>query len=183
MKTIHQQIGLDIEWNHQKSTQYYNNKRQVSKDLKVGSYVYLKRRTIGKNEYNIQTKRRSTKLDCVHLGPFKITDKLKNDNYRLALPVRMRIHPEFHISLLEPTNNTQTKESDEAFDEFEVEAIVGKRVSPSGKTEYRVRWTGYTENDDTWEETTNLYCPDLVRMFEDSIDSRKRRSSKDRRYL
>jgi transposase InsO family protein len=41
---------------------------------------------------------------------------------------------------------------------YEVKEIVGKRPSTTrpGECEYRVRWKGYTVNDDTWEPTTNL---------------------------
>jgi hypothetical protein len=47
-----------------------------------------------------------------------------------------------------------------------VERIVGKRVK-DGRTEYRVRWEGFTEADDTWEPLTNLEtAKDLIRKFE-----------------
>jgi hypothetical protein len=181
MKGIHRQIQLDIEWNRYKAKQYYDTKRSTSVLLKPGNYVYLKRRTIGKNEFNIRTKRKSSKLDCVHLGPFKITDKLENDNYRLKLPDQMRIHPEFHISLLEPTSNTESHGDDEAFDEYEVEAVRDKRISKTGKTEYLIKWTGYDENDNTWEESTNLFCPDKVREYEQKNNCQKPKNSFERK--
>jgi hypothetical protein len=182
MRAIHQQIQLDTEWNHHKARQYYDEKRKESISLKPEDYVYLKRRTIGRNEFNIRTKRKSSKLDCVHLGPFKVTDKLGNDNYRLQLPERMKIHPEFHISLLEPTKNTKSYGDEDAFDEYEVEAIVGKRVNTNGKTEYLVNWKGYDSEENSWEEPTNLFCPDKIREYEQSTDRHRPRNSSGKKY-
>ena len=51
---------------------------------------------------------------------------------------------------------------------YEVEEIVGKRVSPidSRTHEYRVRWKGYTEADDTWVKTKDLAASDMVADYE-----------------
>jgi chromodomain-containing protein len=78
----------------------------------------------------------------------------------------MQVHPEFHVSLLEPTRNNQINENDEASDEYEVEAIIDKRVDPQGRTEYLVKWQGYEDCDNTWEAVTNLFCPERIQEFE-----------------
>jgi len=101
------------------------------------------------------------------LGPFTIEEKLTNDNYRLALPSSMRIHPIFHISLLEPTDNQEATDAPVAMDDtYEVERILGKRTR-KGKTEYLIKWVGYEESENTWEPTYHLNCPDKVREFKD----------------
>ena len=56
--------------------------------------VYLLRK-------NIKTKRPSDKLDHIKLGPFKIQKKLESIIFRLELSASIRIHPVFHILLLE----------------------------------------------------------------------------------
>lgn len=38
---------------------------------------------------------------------------------------------------------------------YEFEAIIDRRVV-KGKVEYRIRWKGFTEGDDTWEPEQNL---------------------------
>jgi len=38
------------------------------------------------------------------MGPFKIKEVKGPVNYKLQLPAKMRIHPVFHISLLEPAD-------------------------------------------------------------------------------
>jgi len=66
-------------------------------------------------------------LDCVKIGPYRIEAKLTNDNYRISLPPRMRIHPVFHISLLNKTDNPISTKGEDIVNEYEVEEIVDKR--------------------------------------------------------
>lgn len=40
--------------------------------------------------------------------------------------------------------------------EYEVEKIMGERTNASGVTEYKVRWEGYGEDEDTWEPQENV---------------------------
>lgn len=47
----------------------------------------------------------------------------------------------------------QLQEAEEM--EFEVDCLLDRRVS-RGRTEYLVRWRGYTAFDDTWEPASNL---------------------------
>ena len=78
----------------------------------------------------------------------------------------MKIHPVFHISLLKPTGNPETTEDIEANDaEYEVEEILDKRTR-KGVTEYKIRWKGYSNEDDTWEPTSHLNCPERIREFQ-----------------
>ena len=42
------------------------------------------------------------KLDAQQIGPFEILEVQENDNYKLKLPPGWRMHPVFHVSLLEP---------------------------------------------------------------------------------
>ena len=74
---------------------YDNRKRIKGLILKEGDKVYLLRR-------NIKLDKLSKKLDAVKLGPFRIKSKKGLVNFELQLPKQMRVHPVFHISLLEP---------------------------------------------------------------------------------
>ena len=180
MDAIHKQVTLDLEWKRKQTERYYNDHRIEAPQLQEGQLVYLRRRTIGKNEYNIKTKRASDKLDCIHLGPFKILKKLGHDNYRLALPPRMQIHPEFHVSVLKLAGPEVSEASTE---EFIVEAVLGRRVNKDNKTEYLIQWEGYP-GENSWEEATNLYCPDRIREFEQTEDPRnKRKRPKQRKFV
>jgi hypothetical protein len=167
MTVIHQQVKLEIDWMSQKAKEYYDKTRRETADMKVGDKVYIRRRTSGEKKYNITTGRTSQKMDSLFIGPYVIERKLPNDNYKVTLPDRMRIHPVFHVSLLKKTGNPVSTTDVDVTDEFEVERILSKRYR-KGQTEYLVRWKGYEETDDTWEPTKNLQCPEVLRRFNDS---------------
>ena len=40
-------------------------------------------------------------------------------------------------------------------DEYEVEAIVGRRNN-GGRVEYLIKWKGYSDEENTWEPESNL---------------------------
>jgi len=165
MKRIHEEVRLDIEWTKQTMKRYYDSHRKEGQVLRVNDRVYIRRRTSGEKSYNIKTKRESQKLDCVRIGPYLVEAKLDNENYKIALPQRMRIHPVFHISLLSKTNNPVSKIGDDVIGEYEVERILSKRRK-HGKTEYLIKWQGYNSDDNTWEPTENLHCPEMIREFQ-----------------
>lgn len=51
-------------------------------------------------------------------------------------------------------------------EEYEVEQILERRVE-AGRVLYRVKWTGYSEEESTWEPVGNLGgCQDLLDAFE-----------------
>ena len=95
LRMLHQQLSRDIAFVALRTAKYYNKKREDAPALKEGDKVYLLRR-------NIKTTRPSDKLDHVKIGPFRIQEQIGKVNYRLELPKEMRIHPVFHVSLLEP---------------------------------------------------------------------------------
>lgn len=81
-----------------------------------------------------------------------------------------RIHPTFHISLLEPAvGNAELTTSVEidgkTENEYEVERILNiKRVN--GRPRYLVKWKEYDTSENTWEPTENLMdYHQLVQQF------------------
>ena len=74
----------------------YNRHHLTPPHFKIGDYVWLLRR-------NIKTSRPSDKLNYRRLGPFKILDLRGKSSFLLKLPSSLsRLHPVFHVSLLEP---------------------------------------------------------------------------------
>lgn len=69
-----------------------------------------------------------------------------------------------------PSNETNANEQSnaEADEVFEVDKIVGRRIS-DGQLQYLVRWTGFGQNDDLWVPVYHLNCPDKLEQFESQI--------------
>jgi Chromo (CHRromatin Organisation MOdifier) domain len=85
----------------------------------------------------------------------------------------MKIHPEFHVSRLEKTENPEnTMDAQVLEEEYDVEKIIGKR-NRNGTTEYLVRWLGYESDENTWEPTGNLSCPEKIREYENLLGKQK----------
>jgi len=150
MATLHKNLSLDLLFVRQQMTRQANKKRIEGPTLKGGDKVYLLRR-------NIKSKKPSKKLDAVKLGPFKIRRQKGPVSFELELPKKMRIHPVFHISLLEPaTPDAKLQEEVEDLDpeiqepSYEVEGILKERTV-RGQKQYLVKWTGYDHTENTWQ--------------------------------
>ncbi|CAF2703299.1 unnamed protein product [Rotaria sp. Silwood2] len=57
---------------------------------------------------------------------------------------------------------------DDSSHEYQVEAILDKRTRGK-KIEYLLKWKGYSNADNTWEDKSRLNCPTLVKDFEKSL--------------
>jgi hypothetical protein len=94
LKVLHEELAVDLVLFMKRIASYYNKYYNIEPMFKEGDKVYLIQR-------NIQIKQPSTKLDHKKLGLFKIKRITGPVNYELVLPRTMKIHPVFHISLLE----------------------------------------------------------------------------------
>jgi transposase InsO family protein len=172
LRSLHQEMQKELQFVAHRMATYANKKRLKGPIFKTGDTVYLLRK-------NIQTKRPSDKLDHKKLGPFKIKDKISDINYRLDLPKTMKIHPVFHISLLEPAPKgvkTGKVELDVYEEEYEAEKILDKRIQ-EGQTQYLVKWKGYGEEENTWEPVRHLTnVQKLLRQFHQRTPREDRRN-------
>jgi hypothetical protein len=97
-------------------------------------------------------------------------------SYRLTLPLQWKIHPVFHIDLLSPYCETEVHgrnyprpppELVDNEEEYEVENILDSRRTGRGrKLQYLVKWKGYPDADNQWEDYWNVSADDLVRQFQ-----------------
>jgi hypothetical protein len=161
---LHQELTRDIEWISLRSAMYYNNNRLEGPRLREGDLVYVLRR-------NIKTTRPSDKLDHKKIGPFKIKRNIRDISYELHLPSTMRIHPVFHVSLLEPADpDTPTGPAPEIHPdsqelEDEVEKILKVRKNRR-QLQWLVKWVGYGNEHNTWEPKKNLtHCQRAMQEF------------------
>ena len=162
IKGLQEQLRRDISFYALRMKQYHDKGRRDAPTLKRGDKVYLLRR-------NIRTKRPSNKLDFKKIGPFKILEKRSTVNYKLELPKGMRIHPVFHISLLEPAPKNAKIQTDMEVEpdegEYEVEEILDRRVK-GRQEEYLIKWKGYDDSENTWEPRKHLRnCPEKLHQF------------------
>jgi hypothetical protein len=110
------------------------------------------------------------------MGPYSILEKIGSKAYRLDLPPSVKIHPVFHISLLEPTINRNTPIPGHLQpppppviinneEEWEVKEITDSRYYRK-TLQYQVRWKGFHNEDKTWYLATNFdNSPEAIERF------------------
>ncbi|KAF4556639.1 Transposon Tf2-5 polyprotein-like protein 2 [Elsinoe fawcettii] len=153
IKKLHDQLHQDMIFISERMAKFANRKRIAGPILREGEKVYLLSK-------NIKTKRPSKKLDHTKLGPFRILEKKNENIYKLDLPKHMRIHPVFHISLLEkaPQNAVPGPiELDEETQEprYEIERVLRHKIM-NGKRHYLIHWKGHQYSEATWEPEDHL---------------------------
>jgi len=142
---------------------YYDREATEHPRIEVGELVIL-------NAKNIRTKRPSKKLGPKLYGPVEVLQLKGSRAYKLQISPLWKIHPLFHVSLLEPYHasnrpNREQPPRDPPEDiegdlEWEVEWIVmsaiisytGKvrgRNKPMKQLQYFVNWKGCAEEEHT----------------------------------
>src|SRR5579859_5951294 len=110
--------------------------------------------------------RPSQKLDVKCMGPFRIEEIVGESKLvcHLQLPPQMRIHPVFHVSLLELykesrfAGRTQARPPPMEVEgelKYEVKEIVDLKVV-RGKLQNHVEWVGYGQEERTWEHVKHV---------------------------
>ena len=152
MRELHEELANQLQFVRERMARYANNRRIEGPTFRRGEKVYLATR-------NLRTNRPSAKLDFKYEGPFKIEKQVSPVNYELRLPEGSRLHPVFHVSLLEPaTNDTPIQDTIEVQaeeEEYEVEKILDSEWKER-QIKYLVKWKNYPNAENSWEPIENL---------------------------
>ena len=95
MQDVHEQARQALENTREVMKKYYNRKAMDQLNIEVCDLVML-------NAKNIRTKRPTKKLSPKLYGPFTVLERKGNRAYKLEISPQWKIHPVFHVSLLEP---------------------------------------------------------------------------------
>ena len=159
LKEIHDQARANLQEAQLYQKRYYDQHTKEIPSFHVGDSVWLLRK-------NISTIRPSQKLKVRRLGPFKISKVVGESKlaYRLELPPHFKIHPVFHVSLLEPYKENTIPGRKQPPPppitindnlEYVVHQILDSRIH-RGKLQYYVDWQGYSPAERTWEPASHL---------------------------
>ena len=104
-------------------------------------------------------------------------------SYQLQLPPQWTIYPVFHIDLLTPYCKTMTHGENylrpppklvDNEEEYEVEAILDSRRFGRGcKLQYLIKWEGYPDSENQWEDANNIHSDNLVHQFQKQHPSKE----------
>ena len=100
MQTTHLKANEAQDRTRESMSKYYDRRARQQPDIAVGDLVMLNAKNIRTNRL---TKKLSPKLD----GPFKVMEKRGNRAFKLEISPQWKIHPIFHVSLLEPYRHSK----------------------------------------------------------------------------
>jgi hypothetical protein len=135
------------------------DKRRVDRIYKVGDKVLLSTKYL-----NLKHREPSRKLLPKWIGPFKVVQVVGPVAYKLKMNPGWRVHPVFHVSLLEPYREDGRVQPPpppvemEGALEYEVESILEHRFRglKHPKAFYKVAWKGYGIEHNSWEPESNV---------------------------
>jgi hypothetical protein len=178
IKQLHEELTETIKVAQNTQAKYYDAKHQRI-EFNKGDRVWLR-------STNVRTERQSKKLDWKRLGPFTVIERVGTQAYRLELPKTMKIHSVFHVTLLDPYQESSIPGraqvpappviiEDEV--EYEVEVILDSKISRR-RLMYLVKWKGYPDSENTWEPANNVKnASQLIESFHARYPQKPRSAS------
>src|SRR6202023_2200998 len=156
MKKIHEEAQAALSKSHEDMQRYANFNRGETPEYKVGDKVWLSTKNL-----NIDLPTR--KLAERQIGPYEIVKIVLSNVVKLKLPASFKIHDVINVSRIRPycppiagQHITPPEPIEvEGTPEYEVEEVIDSRLK-RGKLEYLVKWSGYTDDYNSWEPELNL---------------------------
>jgi hypothetical protein len=153
LRTLRERAGRNL---HRAQVRYKRGYDQTVKEtnrgIVQGNNVYVRAETPQGEQHS--------KLDSLVQGPYQVES---NDGRTMLLRVgddsirvnsdRITRAPSTSIQVSsEESNEAQPSPVPDESDEYVVERIIDHADEPSGERLFRVRWYGYGEDEDTWEQ-------------------------------
>jgi hypothetical protein len=170
LQAVHTELKVNLQQAQDRYKRQHDRHTRPAPAIAVGDKVWLNRR-------NIRTTRPSRKLDVKRMGPFQVLEVIGDGKlaYKLELPAPMRrIHPVFHVSLLEPYRENvlpgRVQEPPPPVEvegelEYEVAGILDSKIE-RGRLKYLVDWVNCGPEERTWEPVENVEnSPDAIAAF------------------
>lgn len=158
LERLHDELRAELKEAQDRQSQAYNRHVAAAPKFVPDQLVWLLRR-------NIKTTRPSGKLDHRRLGPFPISRAISDSAYQLRLPSYLsRLHPVFHVSLLEPYSDPSEFHPHSTPHPFDVDldtppdtiaSILDSRKLGQ-RYEYLVRWKGLSDDEDSWVPLSDI---------------------------
>jgi hypothetical protein len=157
LKTLRERAGSNLHRAQARYKRGYDRSvKESNRGLREGDEVYVRAETPQGEQHS--------KLDSLVQGPYRVES---NDGRTLLLRIgdeSVRVSSDRITRAPRSVNTTPNGDSLEtartttpdATDEYVVERVVDHADAPGGGRLYRVRWFGYGEDEDTWENEYGL---------------------------
>jgi len=151
MKIVHEEAQVALSKLRDDMMRYADFHRGEAPKYKVGNKVWLSTK-------NLNVDQPSHKLAKRQLRPYEIVKIISPNAVKLKMPASCKIHNVINISHIRPYHPPVAGQSAisskpiviEGTPEYEVEEITDSRLK-HGKLEFLVKWSGYTNDSNTWE--------------------------------
>jgi hypothetical protein len=161
----------------------YGDPKRKAISFAVGDKAFLRLASPSSKSGYVLPATIKPKLAQQRAGPFEIIKVVGKNAYKLKLPVNWKIWPVISVIYLDPAPREEdpfertapppppiVKAADDPEAEWEVEAVVKKRVLRRGrgtKVQYLVRWKGFGPEYDEWKDEESLEdCSESVKEYE-----------------
>jgi len=162
-----ERLKVNLEEAQARMKLYYDKNRPIQ-IFEVGDKVMISSKNLDIQHLGVISSG-STKLSPLWIGPYPVLAKTSIDTYKLQLPIGLRLHDEFHTSLLKPyvfdsdpdrlnvPNEGMVQAGGETGAHL-IERIVNHKMD-KGLVYYLVKWLGYPAEFNTWEPLQHLIKP------------------------